>query len=424
MDRTAPRLMAPDSSVADLPVPGLLRLAPETRRCIYQHAGLAYKQHYDLTAPAVYDLGEPSSSASFYGLLSSRRTIHVEASALLYSANRFIIRYQPRRSLTPIRALTPRTLACLTNLKVVLNQTSCHHRPGAGDEGYVRCCGNDDSASAPCCTIWHVNNHDMPLDGSVALTNALLEEWRTTAAYLASHVVPGQLELTLVCDVHHDDPETAKRVLDGLRLLPVLKDCHIRLCGTSEPQLQQLAQEAAFTGVRYHKLRVFRHSAPPQPPEGATAPHSRIHRSRHPLQRGRVEESIRWVSYRKRPMRRTPSEASLPTGISPRVPVQPMLGKALTGTVHWLLLPPPTRSLFIPLPMLGSANAVVPRLQSPLLGRKPSFVQREPFHRRRWPKQLPSCGVAARRLPPQVLRGQSVLAGRCPSPLPWAPPLP
>ena len=97
-----------------------------------------------------------------------------------------------------------------------------------------------------------------------------------------------------------------------------------------------------------------------------------------------------------------------------------MLGKALTGTVHWLLLPPPTRSLFIPLPMLGSANAVVPRLQSPLLGRKPSFVQREPFHRRRWPKQLPSCGVAARRLPPQVLRGQSVLAGRCPSPLPWA----
>ena len=246
MDRTAPRLMAPDGRVADLPVPGLLRLAPETRRCIYQHAGLAYKQHYDLTAPAVYDLGEPSSSASFYGLLSSRRTIHVEASALLYSANRFIIRYQPRRSLTPIRALTPRTLACLTNLKVVLNQTSCHHRLGAGDEGYVRCCGNDDSASAPCCTVWHVNNHDMPLDGSVALTNALLEEWRTTAAYLASHVVPGQLELTLVCDVHHGDPETAKRVLDGLRLLPVLKDCHIRLCGTSEPQLQQLAQEAAL----------------------------------------------------------------------------------------------------------------------------------------------------------------------------------
>ena len=101
-----------------------------------------------------------------------------------------------------------------------------------------------------------------------------------------------------------------------------------------------------------------------------------------------------------------------------------MLGKALAGTVHWMFLPSPTRGLFIPLPMLGPANAVVPRLPGPLLGRKAGVVQREPFHRHRWPKQLPSWTVAARRLSAQVVRGQSILAGRCPSPLPWTPPLP
>ncbi len=246
-------LTASGGNVTDLPVPGLLRLAPETRHRIYQHAGLGYKELYDLRAPAVYNLGEQSNSAPFRGLLLSCRTIYTEASALLYSANWFMIRYQPRRSLKALRILGPRTLACLTHLKVILNQTSCHQRPKADAEyegHFHACCSNNDSASPPCCSYWHVlshvDSHDMPLDGSADLTNALLEEWRETVAYLASHVVPGQLELTLVCDVHRDDIEVAKHVVDGLRLLPLLKDCHVRLCGKAEPRFQQLAQEAAL----------------------------------------------------------------------------------------------------------------------------------------------------------------------------------
>ncbi len=87
MGRNASTVMAANRSFGDFPVPGILRLAPDTRRRIYRHAGLAYKQHYDLTAPAVYNLNKPSSFAPFSGLLLSCRTIYAEASALLYSAN-------------------------------------------------------------------------------------------------------------------------------------------------------------------------------------------------------------------------------------------------------------------------------------------------------------------------------------------------
>ncbi|KAK3939365.1 hypothetical protein QBC46DRAFT_388056 [Diplogelasinospora grovesii] len=264
MDRDAPTLMAADSDL-----PGILRLTPETRRRIYLYAGVGHRQHYSETAPAVYDLGDPSSFEavktqyeidqgfqSFHGLLLSCRTIYAEASALLYSANWFIIRYQPRRSLEPLRALTPRALASLTNLKVVLNQTSCHEQK-TGSEGSGGCCNRlwtyerDPSGSGgrklvSGCVVWHEYDHDLPLDGSGSLAESVLVEWHATAAYLASHIVPGKLELTLVCDVHHEDVETAKLVLDDLRLLPRLKDCHVRLCETRDSRLQQLAQEAAL----------------------------------------------------------------------------------------------------------------------------------------------------------------------------------
>ncbi|KAK4149911.1 hypothetical protein C8A00DRAFT_46578 [Chaetomidium leptoderma] len=247
----------------------MLRLTPDTRHRIYLHAGLAYRQYYGETPPAVYNPGDPSKTQydidegfktfKFHGLLLSCRTIYAEASALLYSSNWFTIHYQPRRSLAPLRALTPSALGHLTNLKVVLNQTSCHgQNPGSGAPGSGGCCGDmcaygqDPSGSSrhnllPGGVVWHEYSHDLPLDGSGSLAQAVLVEWHATAAYhLASYIVPGQLELAFVCDVRHEDVETANLVLDSLRLLPRLKNCHIRLCGTRGSRLQHLAQEAAL----------------------------------------------------------------------------------------------------------------------------------------------------------------------------------
>lgn len=206
-------------------LPGILRLSPKIRHRIYLHADLGSRQFYGETAPGVYDLADKSGESmknrhgivdgfqSFHGLLLSCRTIYAEAAVLLYSANWFTIRYHTRWSLEPLQALTPRVLASLTNLKIVLS-------------------------------------HDLLLDESGSLTEAMLMEWHATAAYLASHIVPGKLELAFICDVHPKNIETAKLALDGLLLLPQLKDCHIRLCTSQAPRLQQLAHEATLRARR------------------------------------------------------------------------------------------------------------------------------------------------------------------------------
>ncbi|KAK3300797.1 uncharacterized protein B0H64DRAFT_381886 [Chaetomium fimeti] len=245
--------MAADNNIGGLP--GILRLTSDTRRRIYLHAGLAYQDHDFVAVPGVYNLGERTVERrheidqrcrKFHGLLLSCPTIYAEASTVLYSANWFLIRYQARRSLAPLRSLTPHSLAHLANLKIILNQTSCHEEQQTGEEGHGECCDNGTvkSTTARCDVFEH--DHDLPLYTSDSRTEAVLAEWHATATYLAAHIVPGQLELTLVCDVHHENVETAKLVLDSLRLLPRLKDCHIRLCRIREPQLQQLAQDAVL----------------------------------------------------------------------------------------------------------------------------------------------------------------------------------
>lgn len=256
--------MAADRDINRLP--GILRLTPDTRRRIYLHSEIAYRQYYSERWPGLYNLGESAVEAqrtkaegfsTFYGLLLSCRTIYVEASALLYSANRFMVRYQPWRSLAPLRALTPRILAHLADLKIILNQTSCHEQETEQASG--ACCGGGTTKSAaPCGIVEHVYDHDIPLDKSDLAAETLFAEWHATVAYLAAHIIPGQLELTLVCDLHYAGVETAKVVLDSLHLLPRLKNCHIRLCGVREPRLQQLAQDAV---LRARGIQFPNHSA-------------------------------------------------------------------------------------------------------------------------------------------------------------------
>lgn len=60
------------------------------------------------------------------GLLLSCCTGYKEASILLYRANRFCIRYRDHRSLELLLSLIRLALSNLTNLKVLLNEASCH----------------------------------------------------------------------------------------------------------------------------------------------------------------------------------------------------------------------------------------------------------------------------------------------------------
>ncbi|KAL2196813.1 hypothetical protein P885DRAFT_60823 [Corynascus similis CBS 632.67] len=271
-------------------LPGILRLTSEIRHRIYQAAGLGRQYWWDdYTSPTIYHLGATSASeavksdisygdgpATFRGLLLSCRTIYNEASALLYSENWFWVRYRSPRSLAALRALTPHAVASLTNLRVVLNETSCHYDMPYESRGH--CCnrgwgykGTEADSSAPellyGCNDCLDNIHDLPLNASSALDDGVISEWRTTAAYLASHIVPGRLELSLICDVDHGDVETAKLVLDSLGMLPRLKDCHLRLCETRDSRLQRLASEAVL------KARGF---APAEPQAPSRCSNSRL----------------------------------------------------------------------------------------------------------------------------------------------------
>jgi len=224
-------------------LPGMLRLTQQIRHRVYIYLGLGQRRFHGDVMPIVYDLGDRYSFkldnskphfddgfASFHGLLLSCRAIYVEASTLLYSANWFVIYYQRQQSLQSLQSLTPHALSSLAHLKVVLNQASCHRRNSASRD------------------YWHRdgNGCDLPLKESSTSAWKVVEDWHNTATYLAHHIVPGRLQLSLVCDVQPGEVAVANAVLDSLRLLPRLKDCHIRLCETRDPQLQQLAQQAVL----------------------------------------------------------------------------------------------------------------------------------------------------------------------------------
>ncbi len=254
------------ASADEARLPDILRLSPATRRRIYWHAGLGPgHQCYGDIAAVCYNLdggnGRTAHSAGhsldFHGLLLSCRIIHDEAVALLYSTNHFIIRYQPRQSFSSLRDLTPPALAHLTTLRIVLNQAACHER-GDGYERRGSCCmarrwpmAGPPPAISSCEHEWHIKSkaHDLPLDQADGLAvQKLLQEWHSALASLALHITPGTLNLALVCDLPPDDDgvKAAHLLLANLRILPRLKDCHLRLCATRHPRLEALAHEAAL----------------------------------------------------------------------------------------------------------------------------------------------------------------------------------
>ncbi|KAH6854922.1 hypothetical protein B0I37DRAFT_395247 [Chaetomium sp. MPI-CAGE-AT-0009] len=204
--------------------PGLLRLPPHVRERIFRQLGMA----------------------NFHGLLLCCRTIYAEAAALLYSTNRFFIYYSDPGSLKPLHALTPTSLASLTRLKVILNQASCHERTSE------RNC-----TAAHCNASYHIGRHRRPLascapsdyEGDWRTAQTVLDEWQAAAAHMSPHIRAGQLQLSLVCDIDHeqkDSIDVGKRVVVPLQLLPRLKNCSIRLCATPNRQLRGLAQDAAL----------------------------------------------------------------------------------------------------------------------------------------------------------------------------------
>ncbi|KAL2138903.1 hypothetical protein VTI28DRAFT_6060 [Corynascus sepedonium] len=270
----APRPVPSSSSV-------LLRLPLHIRHRIYRHLGLtpwgSNPHRFFLHAGQLrlrhgrdlYESRFVPDPNSFYGLLLSCRALHAEASTLLYSTNQFILDYhRPHadyghdtslRPLHTLHALTAPSLRCLSNLKIVLNQASCHHLTR---RDYGVCCLESGYWGMAMCEERHQSNlgggtHQLPLltpdprryeDDPLGTAHAVLTEWQSTARLL-SKVAPGRLTFSLVCDIDTHHPQTwniANAILTPIRQLPPshLKECHIRLAKNKDRQLEQLARDA------------------------------------------------------------------------------------------------------------------------------------------------------------------------------------
>lgn len=182
----------------------------------------------------------PEIKLGFYGLLVCCRTIYAEVSALLYSSNRFVIRYSEKQSLSPLRDLTPSSLSSLTHLKITLNQTSCHHRDPSWAEDSTGVCDdyrtNDKEPS-------RTELHDAPLDICETRAKPLINKWKSTVEYPSRHISSRNLELCVVCDIRQDDLETAREVLKLMTLFSDLRNCHLRLSRIPTPQIQRIAND-------------------------------------------------------------------------------------------------------------------------------------------------------------------------------------
>lgn len=226
--------------------PPILRLHFHVRQRIYIHVGLIPTGDYG--RHCVLDLHGHNQllSLPFHGLLISCRTIYAEASEILYSANRFNIRYWDKRSLEPLRNLTPRSLSNLTYLKIILNETSCHGRyESEAYDGYRATWDHKEIATQGESKDF-LSGHNEPLRGFQPLGKALLRDWALTVNYLSSGIGSGKLELCVVCDVGAEDIDTAKLVVEPLSRLPRLKDCHLRLSRTSTPEFNNLTRHTAL----------------------------------------------------------------------------------------------------------------------------------------------------------------------------------
>ncbi|KAF4624472.1 hypothetical protein G7Y89_g13698 [Cudoniella acicularis] len=224
--------------------PRFLDLAPSLRRRIYEHAGLVVNNDLDLVLHSELEGKQPGSASP--NLSSSRalmlvcHAVHEETSLLLYSTNRFVIRFQQAGDLRALRNLRPQLIGTFTCLTVQLNVGK------VADPQWIH------SSNCP-------SFDDELLSVHNPAAQLLLAEWGTTADYLSRCITPHALDFGLVCDV--DDLETAQRVVEPLFTFPKLAACHIRLHHSRSPMssilLKGLQKIAYDTGVQVEEKRAF-----------------------------------------------------------------------------------------------------------------------------------------------------------------------
>ena len=232
----------------DARVPPILRLPPAVRHRIYPYIHPALR---GLRFQLLLDRRNKRGLMRFHSLLLSCRTIYEEVAEVLYSTNVFEISYKSARSLRRVRNLRDASLSSLRELKVVLNEASCHH------EKCFDCC--DDAmdvwpirASFKLCQERRADLRGEALRPSDDSAASLFAEWRLTAAYIWSRITSERLSISLVCDFnpeYENTPSAARLTMAPLINLSPLKGCHVRLGRTPHPELKEIARETVLRAL-------------------------------------------------------------------------------------------------------------------------------------------------------------------------------
>lgn len=179
-------------------------------------------------------------------LLRVSRRVRDEALNVFLRTNRFVLRARAARPdmLAPLAARIPEAhLARMTRLVVRLNCWPCPW-------------GHDETRSSPrrspdhCCICdTHSSEADPALSRWFPAGLRMLDAWERVCARLGSGLRPGQLDLTLICDIDPaDDGYVASCLLDPIKCyLPLLKSCTLRLGRASEER--HLASKASQTAL-------------------------------------------------------------------------------------------------------------------------------------------------------------------------------
>ena len=161
-------------------------------------------------------------------------SIHNELQKVLYGENILRISRKAPKGLRALERLSGATLREIRFLVIRVNVSSCE-TACCWDRGYR--CGNFgyQKCSKP-------SNHDIPLS-SVA-GQLVISQWQRICVKLANSIQPGKLALYVVCDCA--DRTTAQMIIKSLLLLPVLRDCGLRLAIHPDKDLKNIAKDAVM----------------------------------------------------------------------------------------------------------------------------------------------------------------------------------
>ena len=163
-------------------------------------------------------------------LLYTSRTVSREVVFILYSENKFTISRNESWALKPLRNLGMEALRALRSITIRLNR-SCVYG----------CCSFPDRDIPFCHSLCEINGlHDRPISNKAKQDKAALQGWYDLVRFLAPHISPGLVTLSVICDTK--DLDTADQVVAPLSQLPLLRTCAIRLGEHSNWRLYEIAR--------------------------------------------------------------------------------------------------------------------------------------------------------------------------------------